>query len=633
MGLYDDLSPLEEGQIRLLQVSPRSETTSPGIACSLVVVSLREQPSYFALSYTWGDPFPNYGQLESKRDVLMTCNGTKIFVKPNLYDFLLHCAGHVDPAFRGLVWVDALCINQKDHLERSKQVQFIGEIYKSAAQVVVWLGVEGNSTASAVKLMREFTAADPAYQDITTLSAFSLADLIRVLRPDQSGCINLNPARFFERNWFERAWIIQEITFARQAIVLCGPHTLGWDEITTVSKFVATEFSATSIWSDYFEGASHPDTEFADRIRTRRAHFPAKLAATKASKSGTSGDGLLYALIRSRASKCEDARDKVYSQLKLGNADIFPTYSNDETQVYITAATYILQNSDNLLLLTCVEGPDFQEMKGLPSWVPDWSVSKDLGLRVTGYRHFKAAGSLPRNYTITSGGRRLQMQAAKIDTITRIAETKGELLDFSRPTSLWEMVAELDNMYAQTGQSKEEVLWRTLTTNRGRALHSDAVQYPASTMPLQDSFAKWILWRYFVANKLSPGLEASSFPILNSPQSMLPTRAAIFHHAERSSPEDRATLEKESSIFHSHYSHALFLRPFRTQEGFFGLVTQSLREGDSVWVVPGCRVPLILRKVEDSERYRLVGGTLLHGFMNGEALEREGIRFDMVELE
>jgi hypothetical protein len=410
---------------------------------------------------------------------------------------------------------------------------------------------------------------------------------------------------------------------------ICGTHTVRWDEVTTVSKFVATEFSATSIWSNYFEAASNAD----DDLGARRAHLPAKLAATKANQQSSSGDGLLYALIRARASKCGDPRDKVYSQLKLGNADIFPTYDEDHAQVYITAATYILKHSDNLLLLTCVEGEKFQEIPNLPSWVPDWSITKDLGLRVTGYRHFNTVGNIPRNYALVNGGRNLQIQAAKIDTITRSVETKGELLDFSRPTRLWDMLAELPNTYAPTGQSKEEVLWRTLITNRGHTLHSGAIQYPASRSPLQQSFTKWILWRYLTASSKPPSLESSSFPVSSSTDSILPSRDAVLAFIAQASPEDRVAVEKDASIFHSHYSHALFVRPFRTQQGFLGLGTQSLREGDSVWIVPGCRVPLVLRRVGDSPRYRLVGGTVLHGFMDGEALQRDGVEFAVVELE
>lgn len=41
----------------------------------------------------------------------------------------------------GLVlWVDALCINQKDVEERTSQVQFMGKIYAQCEEVIVYLG-------------------------------------------------------------------------------------------------------------------------------------------------------------------------------------------------------------------------------------------------------------------------------------------------------------------------------------------------------------------------------------------------------------------------------------------------------------------------------------------------------------
>lgn len=150
MDLYKSLSPLGEGQIRLLQVSEWSKTASSELTCRLYVACLRDRPSYSALSYTWGFPFPHYGSLHREKNVL-ACNGTRISVKPNLYDFLLHCSKHPDESFRGPIWVDALCINQNDHQERSKQVQLIGDIYKAAGQVIVWLGIEEHNTVSNVK--------------------------------------------------------------------------------------------------------------------------------------------------------------------------------------------------------------------------------------------------------------------------------------------------------------------------------------------------------------------------------------------------------------------------------------------------------------------------------------------------
>jgi hypothetical protein len=44
------------------------------------------------------------------------------------------------------LWVDAICINQKDKLEKSQQIQNMTDIYARAKRVVVWIGVLGLAT-------------------------------------------------------------------------------------------------------------------------------------------------------------------------------------------------------------------------------------------------------------------------------------------------------------------------------------------------------------------------------------------------------------------------------------------------------------------------------------------------------
>ncbi|KAJ4296336.1 hypothetical protein N0V90_006381 [Kalmusia sp. IMI 367209] len=637
MDIYKKLPNLRDGQIRLLRIAEWTEA-APGVFCDLTVVFLSDRPDYIALSYTWGLPFLQYEHQEEggvaegeaaiprEADVAVVVNGVKTIVGRNLYDFLLHCSRHADPALRGPIWVDALCIDQANLPERGHQVQLMSEIYKDALKVVVWLGAENSSTCASLNLIRAIASVNPAERSQKAHPS-QLSPQSTDIISDLKHWVAL--AEFFQRTWFVRAWIIQEVTFARNITVLCGSCTLRWDELVTVSQFLAT-----SAWSNCFKEGILAKSTGSGTMRTHS--IPAKLAATKRTWSSSSSDGLLYALIRCRSSSCQDPRDKVYSQLKLGDADIFPSYKRSVADVYITAAKYILEHTDNLLLLTCVEGAEFQTVPGLPSWVPDWSVTEYLGLRITGYGSFNAAGNLQRTFKITSndGEHVLSVRAAKIDTIVNAGETKEELQDFSRPTKIWNIVAELSDKYV-TNESREEVLWRTLMTNRGNEAHSQSVQYPAMKLNLEDSFRAWVVWRYLVASKKSPSLASSFFPAKTSSDAMFPTKEIIFdclkHLAE--DPNYEAVMANRASVFHTHYSHAMFLRPFSTQQGFFGLGTQALREGDSVWVVPGCRVPLIFRNVECSTRYQLVGGTYLHGFMDGQALKQDGLQFEMVDLE
>ena len=86
--------------------------------------------------------------------------------------------------------------------------------------------------------------------------------------------------------------------------------------------------------------------------------------------------------------------------------------------------------------------------------------------------------------------------------------------------------------------------------------------------------------------------------------------------------------KRRAADFETSFTHSLNLRLFRTARGHLGCGTLSCRKGDLIWIIQGSRVPLILRPVhqEDSTVYNLVGGTYLHGFMQGEAFKGQEFR-------
>jgi hypothetical protein len=61
---------------------------------------------------------------------------------------------------------------------------------------------------------------------------------------------------------------------------------------------------------------------------------------------------------------------------------------------------------------------------------------------------------------------------------------------------------------------------------------------------------------------------------------------------------------------------------FRTESGLLGTGPRSVQVGDSVWIVPGVKVPMILRKGDRRNHFRIIGNAYVHGCMQGEALER-----------
>jgi len=119
-------------EIRILAL----DMTNGDISCSLEHVSLIEPGSYIALSYYWGG---------SSKEMKICIGLSMVPVTYNLYS-ALHAIWRtrhkivksVSQPIR--VWVDAVCINQNDHQERSQQVCWMGQIYDKAEQVIAWVG-------------------------------------------------------------------------------------------------------------------------------------------------------------------------------------------------------------------------------------------------------------------------------------------------------------------------------------------------------------------------------------------------------------------------------------------------------------------------------------------------------------
>ncbi|KAF2867153.1 heterokaryon incompatibility protein-domain-containing protein [Massariosphaeria phaeospora] len=600
---------IQNSEIRLLRILPSRNDVTARLECNLSIHTLSGAPSFTALSYTWGVPHREIHKLRkipSSATRQIDCNGREAQIGENLYDFLYKCAHDTSGGSHGYMWVDALCINQEDTQERSEQVQLMKEIYQNAERVIVWLGPEDMSTKPAIDLMNGLLCLEQSER----LGLYPT----EVRRNHTNPLLDFNNweavARFFQREWFNRAWIIQEVVLAQSVIVLCGAHSLSWSRLLLFSQFLAT-----SSWTGLLKQSAGLN-QYGKTISMGHT-TPARLAAAKKTWQSGHDSRFLYALIRARSSDSGDDRDKVYSQLGLADVHIYPNYQISVAEVYITAAEYILGHSQSLLLLACVEGEDFQQIPGLPSWVPDWSVKKTLGLRITGYPDFHAALGIPKECALSvdkDGTRVLTMKAVQLDEIVNVSPEKRDLRDNLPNSNFLQMISELD------------------ANHRAKGTHSNPInpQYPASSEFLGPSFRNWVLWRYAASPE-----ELKDFSHRPLASNLIPSEAEIRDAHQKSSvdPAYLDELARRASLFDVHYSHAMLLRLFITKHGYLGVGTLCLRKGDTVWIVPGCPVPLILRPIEDSDRYRLVGGSYVHGFMNGEILKREDLNFRMISLE
>ena len=112
---------------------------------------------YLALSYTWGCPYGDEERHRQRGTVIdwgsnsralilhqmingHATDGKALAIRPNLAHFLQETISSRLVSASSLIWIDAVCINQGDNVERGSQVKMMGEIYQHAKDVLIWLG-------------------------------------------------------------------------------------------------------------------------------------------------------------------------------------------------------------------------------------------------------------------------------------------------------------------------------------------------------------------------------------------------------------------------------------------------------------------------------------------------------------
>jgi Heterokaryon incompatibility protein (HET) len=192
------MDPLAPDHIRLLYIEPGVDE-SP-IRCRLVTTSLEASPPYEALSYTWGS---------TEKDSTITCDNVPIFVTQNLYDAIKYLRNSENER---IMWIDAVCINQRNDQERTEQVGIMKVIYAKASRVVIWLGRETSEDKGAFFILSRFKELFAKYGLVEVVGPIPDTDLgfPQWSDPEWSALV-----RLFQREWFRRIWVVQEATVSK----------------------------------------------------------------------------------------------------------------------------------------------------------------------------------------------------------------------------------------------------------------------------------------------------------------------------------------------------------------------------------------------------------------------------------
>ncbi|KAE8443871.1 hypothetical protein EG329_001280 [Mollisiaceae sp. DMI_Dod_QoI] len=193
------------------------------IQCDLFEGRIRDEESmpYKALSYTWGT---------TEKNSEITVNGSIMPITLNLYEALQHLRTTGNDE---ILWVDAICIDQNNDLERSHQVRQMSSIYKGAEEVVVWLGGGTKETDIFMDCMKQLHESAVQQGGDWRLSAqlwlYHQAEIQSTFgqaTTDPTASWREGLGLILSRPWFRRIWVLQEIANARVATILCGSKSV-----------------------------------------------------------------------------------------------------------------------------------------------------------------------------------------------------------------------------------------------------------------------------------------------------------------------------------------------------------------------------------------------------------------------
>lgn len=179
---YKSISSTNQ-EIRLAVLAPGDYDDAIVIELHIKKLSRDISTEYDALSYAWGQEMcPN-------RAVL---NGKLISIGENL-DCALRHLRHRNRKRK--LWVDALCIDQINTLERNSQVQLMDRIYSTAHRVIIWLGPANDDDVKVVHYMR-------GEVKMRLWNAYWHRALINICK----------------RSWFSRVWVVSTLCMHRMCM-------------------------------------------------------------------------------------------------------------------------------------------------------------------------------------------------------------------------------------------------------------------------------------------------------------------------------------------------------------------------------------------------------------------------------
>ena len=567
-------SSLPLGSIRLLCKDDGAGSSS----WSLSQHVLDDAPAFFALSYVWGTEKPTE-RFSLEQSVVKITLGLSI---------LLHqLETRRDVRF---IWIDQICINQQDDLEKAVQVKMMRDVYVSAHKVLLWLGP---STKGSDLAMDSIVPLD---ESIGMLPQSRFAhDGIRSRLPGQDDPFWPALVDLYTRPWYDRLWVLQEAILAKDVEVLCGNRSMHW---APFASFASKMYELVpKAWVRAIDAHQSHGSNDSAQAQTWGFVSIRDIDAMRSSEAEGSKPPFWTYLSIGQKCKVTNPLDRVYGLLGLLASEelvrsIDIRYDWEPWQGYLHFCKAYIERDPDLALFSmagCVSKP-----KELPSWCPNFDSPPNVASLYCNYpgfcAGFKPGG--PRNSRIQTSAtsNTITVPGFRMDRVKAVTKVANPLQDSITP---WE---------GPTGQAAkhEQYHFECLT------LFKEV--YSAVATDLQ-AFLRSLVAGHLTRHEPLPAIDFSTvhFRLLESWTAMASGGAL-----PRSSARELVVMEQWINAL----GMQAFRRVFVTEAGRVGIGPGSVEKGDHVCVFYSAGPLYLLRYVDPDAPAEVVGDAYVDGLMN-----------------
>lgn len=453
-------------------------------------MDLDSEPLFEALSYTWDLDRQwktikfEFVEDQEKEERPILCNGKTHHVTMNLYHALTELRRQ---KLETPLWADQICINQHDSDEKIAQLGIMVDVYRSASRVTIWLGKLSLVRSNALDFMDRLTD-EPYWKQQSKPDPDSLAKMNSLSRAlEQMSSLTKGVSDQYHwigvilvvgRQWFQRAWTLQEFLLATEFRILMGEREISPKSVeracSQVIDFYAQDPLSTQVGLNVSFLPLRKYLENRGTLFKEREEF-------KNGKRYSAEDYLKVIRVRLASVK----KDKVFAGSALLKEHTSPIvdYHSTTLEIYMAFATERIWPETGVLSLSLVGGAD-ASTEGLPSWVPDLnSPLHPEPLRYCGCPTFKTPTLIEKgDYHID--GKTLHLKAAKWDTVKEVGEsiwswTRYDEEPYNEQSKRWKMrtsttsqterfglmfslLNNLGTTYTPTGERTIDAFWQVL---------------------------------------------------------------------------------------------------------------------------------------------------------------------------